>query len=133
MNIDSVIVTISVVGQPELIDIEIPDNRSCYDVVSQAINVLGLANMYEHRIESIEVVEPHSSQSRTISSDVQTVLAADIRDGAWLMVRLVRASLVKTKSMKDLQMAPTADSQGSSNITFQKRRVLHGGSVTRDD
>jgi hypothetical protein len=133
MNVDSVIVTVSVVGQPDLVDLEIPDNRSCYEVVSQAINVLGMANMYEHRIESIEVIEPHNAQSRTITNDAQTVLAADIRDGAWLMVRLVRANLLKNKSVTELQMAPTAASQGSSNITFQKRRVLHGGSVTRDD
>jgi hypothetical protein len=129
MNIDAVIVTMSVVGHPDLVDIEIPDNRPCYEVVSQAVNALGLANMFEHRIESIEVIEPHSAQSRTITSDVQTVLSADIRDGSWLMVRLVRATNVKAKVVT----APTAETQGSSNITFQKRRVLHGGSVTRDD
>jgi hypothetical protein len=89
--------------------------------------------MFEHRIESIEVIEPHSSQSRTISSDTQTVLAADVRDGTWLMVRLVRSAHVKTKMTRDMLVTPAAESQGSSNITFQKRRVLHGGSVTRDD
>lgn len=133
MNIDAVIITMSVVGHPDLVDIEIPDNRPCYEVVGQAVNALGLANMFEHRIESIEVIEPHNAQSRTITSDAQTVLSADIRDGSWLMVKLVRATNVNAKTMKDVVTAPTAESQGSSNITFQKRRVLHGGSVTRDD
>ena len=133
MNTDTVIVTMSVIGRSDMIDIEIPDNRACFEVFDQAIRAIGWNEMHKCIIDSIEVLEPCSFHPRVIRHLTQTVLAADIRDGAQILVRLTLRDNTYDVHTNERNTAPTAEYHRSTNITFYKRPVLHGSSVTHDD
>jgi hypothetical protein len=132
MSTNSVIVSFSMAGQQNIVDVEIPDNRPLNDIVSQLVHMLGLANTQEVEISELEMIEPHAATPSKVAM-VQTALAADIRDGAWLIAHCVRRAPQAQGAvlMPGVLPAPPI-ATGSPAITFQKRE-LSNDRLKKDD
>jgi hypothetical protein len=132
MNANNVIVSFSMAGQNDIIDVEIPDNRPLNDIITQLIHTLGLANMQEFMIAELEMIEPHVATPTKIST-VQTALAEDIRDGAWLIAHCARRVSPVQGAVPMIGVLPaTPIATGSPAITFQ-RRELSNDRVKKDN
>lgn len=123
MSTNNVIVSFSMAGQNDIVDVEIPDNRPLNDIITQLIHTLGLANMQEFTIADLEMIEPHAATPSKVAS-MQTALSADIRDGSWLIAHCVRR-VTQTQGVVSLPgvLPATPISTGSPAITFQKREL----------
>jgi hypothetical protein len=110
-------------GQNQIVDVEIPDNRPLHDIVSQLVHMLGFANMEEVAVSEIEMIEAHAATPTSVTL-AQTALAADIRDGAWLIAHCVRRTpqAQGTVLMPNVLPAPSIATEGPA-ITFQKRAL----------
>lgn len=132
MSSNSVIITFSMAGQNDIVDIEIPDNRPLNDIMTQLIHTLGFANMQEVTIAELEMIEPHAATPTKISIG-QTALAEDIRDGAWLIAHCVRRVIPVQGAVSMIGVLPaTPIATGSPAITFQ-RRALSNDRLKKDD
>ncbi len=126
MNTDTIIVTLSIEGQPGVIDVEIPDDRPLHDTVHQLVGSLNVVDLRQHQINKIEVVDAYTGRPRNIERD-HTPLLSSIHDGDWLIVHVGRLQHANMQGQApDLTVLPTA-SQSSSAIGFQKRRIGQDG------
>ena len=132
MNANMIIVTLSVEGQPGVIDVEIPDDRILHDTVTQLLLALNVVDFKQFQLNRIEVVDPYSGRPREIHRG-DTPLLSTIHDGDWLIVHIGRVQHATMQGVApDLTVLPTTK-QGSPAISFQKRQIDHGSSLNRDE
>lgn len=130
----TVIVSFSVQGMQGVTDVEIPDDKGLFETATLLIDAIGLADMNAHRIKELEVIEPLSIQPKILRMS-QTALGADIRDGAWIIAHLERQTILPTAATLPAAPTPVAPTPttSSQSITFQRRELSHGSSLTREE
>lgn len=132
MSTNSVIVSFSLAGQNNIVDVEIPDNRPVNEIAHQLLHTLGMANMQEFVVDELEMIEPYAATPSKVVL-TQTAFAADIRDGAWLIAYCVRHAPQAQEAVLMPGVLPALPiATGSPAITFQKR-VLSNDRLKKDD
>jgi hypothetical protein len=140
MTTSTILVSFSIHGQQGISDVEIPDDRGLFETATLLIDAIQLADMRANRIKQLEIIEPTSVHPKVLASS-QTALSADVRDGAWIIAHLERVhavgvqpapSAVTTFAVGTQTVAPTP-STGSQSISFQRRVVSDGSTLTREE